>query len=81
MDGFKTFDETVIKCQNEENYDDCKTRKYVDALKRNCECFPISLVTPKQVELAQVSNRKFCLNFYMKVVYINPSCGFGNIQG
>ena len=37
MDGFKTFDETVIKCQNEENYDDCKTRKYVDALKKQAE--------------------------------------------
>ena len=50
-DGFMTLDEPVIKCQNEENYDDCKTRKYVDALKKKCECLPSSIVTPKQVEL------------------------------
>ena len=28
------------KCQNEESYEECKTRNYIDALMKTCKCLP-----------------------------------------
>ena len=42
-DDFLTLDKTTIKCQNSENLQDCKTRKYVDAIKKNCKCLPFGI--------------------------------------
>ena len=42
-DDFLTLDKTIIDCQNEETLEDCKTRKYLDALDEQCKCLPFSI--------------------------------------
>ena len=42
-DDFLTLDKTIIKCQNEETLEDCKTRKYIDTMVKQCKCLPFNL--------------------------------------
>ena len=42
-DSFLGLDRDIRKCQNIETYDDCKTRLYVDMLRKECGCLPLSL--------------------------------------
>ncbi len=37
------LDKETRKCQNIETYDDCKTRLYIEHLKQECGCLPLSL--------------------------------------
>ena len=37
--SFQTLDENIRRCQ-EEPQDDCNTRKYLDTLKKECQCLP-----------------------------------------
>ena len=38
-DSFLTLDENIRRCQ-EEPQDDCNTRKYLDTLRKKCQCLP-----------------------------------------
>ena len=38
-DSFLALDENIRRCQ-EEPQDDCNTRKYLDTLKKECQCLP-----------------------------------------
>ena len=49
-DEFMTLDRDVIKCQNDEDYEDCTTRQYMHAFLHHCECVPFSLKTKKNVK-------------------------------
>ena len=42
-DEFLTLYKTIIKCQNEESLQDCKTRKYNDAKVEQCKCLPFAI--------------------------------------
>ena len=42
-DDFLTLDQSIIKCQNEESLQDCKTRKYVDTKFEQCKCLPFAI--------------------------------------
>ena len=41
-DSFLSLDESIRQCQ-EESYDECTTRKYMNTLIRNCQCLPFKL--------------------------------------
>ena len=42
-ESFLGLDKDVIQCQNKQSYNDCKTKKHVDALMKFCGCLPFSL--------------------------------------
>ena len=46
---FLTLDKNIIQCQNEESYNDCTTRKYVDDLLKYCGCLPFQMAIRKKV--------------------------------
>ena len=50
-DDFLTLDKTIIKCQNEESLQDCKTRKYIDAMVEQCKCLPFAVRNNNEVSL------------------------------
>ena len=41
--SFMGLDKDNRKCQNIETYDDCKTRLYIEHLRQECKCLPLSL--------------------------------------
>ena len=48
-ESFLGLDKDVTQCQNKESYNDCKTKKYVNALIEFCGCIPFSLNTIYEV--------------------------------
>ena len=48
-ESFMGFDTEVIKCQNEETYDDCTTRQYLDHIREVCGCLPLALKLSNEV--------------------------------
>ena len=48
-ESFMGFDPEVIKCQNEETYDDCTTRQYLDHIREVCGCLPLALKLSNEV--------------------------------
>ena len=50
-DDFLTLDKSIIKCQNEESLQDCKTRKYIDTMVEQCNCLPFAIRNDNEVSL------------------------------
>ena len=48
-DDFLTLDKTIIKCQNQESLQDCKTRKYLNTMVKQCKCLPFALRNDNEV--------------------------------
>ena len=42
-DSFLTLDVDDRHCQNDETYDECKTRNYMNTLVNKCKCLPFQL--------------------------------------
>ena len=49
-DSFLSLSQDVIECQNEESYDDCATKKYIDSVLDQCECVPFNIRTTDEVK-------------------------------
>ena len=47
--SFLSMDENVRKCQDDETFDECVTKKYVENLKDECKCLPLNLRLTKEV--------------------------------
>ena len=47
-DSFLTLDKETRKCQ-EERYDDCTTRDYIETLLSQCECLPFAISSNDEV--------------------------------
>ena len=58
-DDFLTLDKSIIKCQNEESLQDCKTRKYIDTTVEQCKCLPFGKRNNNEVSLHE---KKITLN-------------------
>ena len=48
--SFMGLDIDIIKCQNIESYNDCKTRLYVRNMRKECGCLPLSLSLSEKVK-------------------------------
>ena len=42
-ESFMGLDRDIRKCQNFETYNDCKTQLYIDNMRQECGCLPLSL--------------------------------------
>ena len=42
-ESFLDLDKDVIKCQNKESFDQCKTRTYINSLNNQCGCLPFAV--------------------------------------
>ena len=40
---FLDLEKDVIGCQNDESYDDCNTRHYIEKLHNHCGCLPFTI--------------------------------------
>ena len=49
-DSFMGLNIESRKCQNIETFDDCKTRLYVEHLRKECGCLPLSLRLSEKVK-------------------------------
>ena len=49
--SFLSMDRNVRKCQDDETFDDCVTRKYIDDFIRQCNCLPLNLRLTEKVFL------------------------------
>ena len=54
-DSFMGLDSETRKCQNVERYDDCKTRLYVEHLREECGCLPLTLRLSGKVKLKELT--------------------------
>ena len=50
-DSFLSMDRDVSKCQDDETFDECATKKHINHLKDKCKCLPLSLSLMDEVEL------------------------------
>ena len=48
-ESFLGLDQDVRGCQNEEHYDECTTRQYIENMKELCGCLPLSIALSDQV--------------------------------
>ena len=53
-EDFLGLSKTIRRCQYDESFDECITRKYVDELKQTCKCLPFPI---REVE--KVTNEDF----------------------
>ena len=53
------LDKDTRHCQNIETYDDCKTRLYIEHLRQECGCLPLSLRLIGEVRYKNI----ICINF------------------
>ena len=53
---FLTLDKTITHCQNKESFEDCKTRKYADAIVHQCRCLPFAIGNDSEVCIAHFQN-------------------------
>ena len=42
-DSYLGLDQDERGCQNEEPFDNCTTRKYIDAFREDCGCLPLNM--------------------------------------
>ena len=42
-DDYLGLDENIRQCQNEEAFERCQTRQYLDAVEMQCKCIPYAL--------------------------------------
>ena len=47
--SFLGMDQSVRGCQNEEHYDECITRQYIENMRGKCGCLPLSIALSDQV--------------------------------
>ena len=57
-DSFMGLEKDTRKCQNIETYDDCKTRLYIEHLRQECGCLPLSLRLSGEVKY-KISSKFF----------------------
>ena len=56
-ESFMGLDIDTRKCQNVETYDDCKTRLYIEHLRQECGCLPLSLrLSEEVIQKISISN-------------------------
>ena len=55
-DSFMGLDRDTRKCQNIETFDDCKTRLYIEHLRQECRCLPLSLRLSRKVKYNILDN-------------------------
>ena len=48
-ESFLGMDQSVRGCQNEEHYDECTTRHYIENMQKKCGCLPLSIALSDQV--------------------------------
>ena len=48
-DSFMGLHQDTRECQNIETYDNCKTRLYIEQLRQECGCLPLSLRLSEKV--------------------------------
>ena len=49
-ESFLSMERDVSKCQDDETFDECATKKYINDLKDKCNCLPLSLRLLDRVE-------------------------------
>ena len=54
-DSFLGLDRDTRNCQNIETYNDCKTRLYVETLRSECGCLPLSLKLSEKVKEKKIT--------------------------
>ena len=48
-ESFLGLDENVIKCQDKVFFDNCTTKYYIETIKKECKCLPVSINTLEKV--------------------------------
>ena len=48
-ESFLGLDQDVRGCQNDEHYDECTTRQYIENMREKCGCLPLSISISDQV--------------------------------
>ena len=46
-DSYLGLDQDVKECQNEEPFQNCTTRHYIDTIFGNCGCLPVNIMSGK----------------------------------
>ena len=54
-ESYLGLDRNVRKCQNEEPFFNCTTRKYIDSLLRECGCLPFNIFANKVLRILCLS--------------------------
>ena len=72
MDSYMELDEDVRGCQNEEPFDNCTTRQYIDSILKTCGCVPYSINLSRKGPMPICSSKELaCVN---KIEVNNSNC-------
>ena len=69
-DSFFGLDKNTRKCQNIETYDNCKTRLYIEHLKQECKCLPLSLRLSRKVTYNILNYNWLCPSVCVSVCHV-----------
>ena len=61
-DSFMGLHRDTRKCQNIEEYDQCRTRLYLENLRQKCGCIPLSIKLSEEVN-AKNQTKKYLIFF------------------
>ena len=50
-DSYLGLDLDIRKCQNEEPFDNCTTRQYINTIIQECGCLPLNMILSNEVKL------------------------------
>ena len=60
---FLALDKSIRNCQNDESLEDCKSRKNIEAMVKQCNCLPFGISNNDKVNCKMIlcNYAKFCL--------------------
>ena len=65
-EDFLSLKKDVRDCQNDESYDDCKTKEYMDTLWKTCKCLPFNIRQSNNVQLIYYSHGQKSVMFCVR---------------
>ena len=71
-DSYLGLDQDVRKCQYDESFYNCTTRKYVNEVLYKCGCLPINMMLPDQVFFQEWSQIVICI--FSNCLFQDISC-------
>ena len=73
-DSFLSLSQKDRGCQNEETYNNCTTRAYLEDLKKRCKCLPLSLIIDFE-KVFSVSEKN-----YVSLIHFRAARSLGSLE-
>ena len=76
-DSYLDLDENTRNCQNEETFENCTTRHYIETILIECGCLPFNIHHPKKVFY---QNNGFKILCFISIFLQGPLCSTSQVE-